>query len=92
MDSGTGPNFIRSEVLPIGWRKHLLTSSHVPRLDDANDRMLERLVVVLLRIMLSYSPLQGPFIIFTQLEASMIIETEFLAPHVPAIRCMRGIV
>lgn len=52
LDTGAGPNLIRSDVLPIGWRKHLVTSAHVPRLEDANGRPLHLLGVVLLRFRL----------------------------------------
>lgn len=32
LDTGIGPNPIRSDMLPIIWRQHLVTSTHLPRL------------------------------------------------------------
>lgn len=86
LDTGAGPNLIRSDVLPIGCRQNLVTSAHLPRLGDANGRPLQLQGVVILRLRLGNSHFRVPFVVATRLAASMIIGTDFLDRNVRAIR------
>lgn len=92
LDTGARPRFIRSDVLPIGWRQNLVTSVHLPGLGDAKSRPLQLLVSVFVRLRLGNSHFRVSFIVMKHLAASMIFGIDFLDSHVRAISCMEVIV
>ena len=89
LDTGSGPNCIRTGASFDGWERYLVRNETVPRLGDPNGRPLRLFGVALIRARLGNSLFHMPFVVANSLAVDVIIGTRFMNRHVDAIECRR---
>lgn len=90
LDTGSGYNVIRRDLLPHDWHQHLLTDVQLPNVKDANGNSLAINHAVQLKVRFGSQLFQSPFLVADKLSCPLIVGTLFLTKHVDAIWCKRG--
>lgn len=90
VDTGSGYNVIRRDVLPVGWQKFVTANKDLPRLGDASGNALQVAHEVLLRVRFGNALYRVTFLVVEHLTCPVLVGTQFTNRHVEAIWCMRG--
>ena len=90
LDTGSGYNVIRRDLLPHDWQQYIRDDVELPNLGDANGKQLKLTHLVKLRVRFHNAVYPIEFLIADHLSCPMIIGTHFLNKHVDAIWCRQG--
>lgn len=83
-DTGSGMNIDRRDALTDGWEKLLTKDAVLPTLVDANDRPLQLLGEIVLRMCFGNTTYRVPFIVAKKLVVEVIAGTRFMNRYVNA--------
>lgn len=90
VDTGSGFNVVRKDVLPSGWRSCVIPDAELPDIGDANGNPLPVLTAVWLRVRFGNAQYKVPFLVVENLACPMLVGTHFTNRHVDAIWCRLG--
>lgn len=90
VDTGSGFNVIRRDVLPVGWQMFITANKELPRLGDASGNALQVAHEVLLRVRFGDALYQVSFLVVEHLSCPFLVRTQFTNRHVEAIWCIKG--
>ena len=90
VDTGAGPNVIKTSALPPGWSHKLQPIPHLIQAFDANGQPLRFQGIIPLYITIGRCRVKAMFFVCDGLNTDVILGTEFLDRHVKAILPIEG--
>ena len=77
LDTGAGPNFVHSKVLPYGWQSKLEPYVSKTRIVDASNRLMQPVGILPLWLRLGHFQVRIRFLVFSNMATTCILGTSF---------------
>jgi hypothetical protein len=78
LDTGTGPNLIREEILPEDWERSRLSGTPAYQIIGAGGLPLRQRGVITMHVQLETLRVQSRFVVVTSLAAECILGCQFI--------------